>query len=142
MISCTGWQAGFPCTGCGSTCGVQIGTSGSFEDGSGSGSYPNDANCKWMIGTRGVTGIDITFTQFSTEPFWDFVRVYQCSNMSCDNPEMVLELSGSYSSPQAVSSTKGYMLIWFMSDSNNVFAGFTATWAWKKPDVLVCTPLQ
>ncbi len=124
-------QSSLPCTGCGSTCGVLTAASDTISDGSGSSNYADGARCQWIIAPTGATAIRITFTEFSTDRCCDFVRVYQCVNVTgetCEGVQLIGELSGYYSTGQTLMSSTGFMLVQFTSDSGTNYAGFTATW--------------
>ncbi len=71
----------------------------------------------------------------------DFVRVYQCSDAACTYVEMKAELSGTYTSPQAVTTTSGYMLVWFTSDDSGWKPGFSASWTSSLPAPPVRLPV-
>jgi hypothetical protein len=120
-----------PCTGCASTCQVFTGANGRFSDGSGpSNNYASLAWCQWIIAPSGATkNITIIFTEFSTEAFYDYVKLYSCSDIECKSAQILREMSGSYSSSQTVISSTGYMLVQLTSDSINSYPGFTATWS-------------
>jgi hypothetical protein len=117
-------QVDFPCSGCGSSCGIHTTASGTLTDGSGS--YPNYASCKWMIAPRAVTSITLAFSSLSTEKDADYVYVYQCSDANCGSAELIARLSGS--STSVLMTYTGYMLVWFKSDFALTYEGFTASW--------------
>ena len=81
-----------------------------------------------MIVARSSFVISITFTELSTQPGKDFVRVFQCTDLSCSQQQQLAELSGVYATPQAVTSTTGYMKVVFTSDGSINYDGFNATW--------------
>jgi hypothetical protein len=115
--------------GCGSGCGLLTDASGTFSDGSGSANYTNGANCEWVIApASGASLITIMFTNFSTQPLNDVVRVFQCSDMQCSQQQQLAELSGTYTDVQSITSTTGYMKVVFTSDNNITQSGFTASW--------------
>jgi hypothetical protein len=122
------WQRVFPCLGCGSTCGVLTDVRGTLSDGSGPSNHENSATCLWIIAPANATQITITFTAFSTELYVDAVQVYECVNVSCHSVKLLGELSGTYDTDQSISSSTGYMLVQFRSDSAVSQAGFEARW--------------
>ncbi|GIV23045.1 MAG: hypothetical protein KatS3mg025_0704 [Bacteroidia bacterium] len=98
--------------------------SGSFSDGSGNSDYTNRADCRWLIQPPGATWVRLSFTSFTTEANYDFVRVY-------DGPTTSSPLLGSYSGttlPPTLTSTGGSMLVVFTSDSSITRAGWEATY--------------
>jgi hypothetical protein len=109
-------------------CQTFTSASGTFSDGSGSDSYRSNANCEWVIAPPGASQITITFTEFSTEDKYDFVKVYQCTSPVCASRELLESLSGTYLNTQVATSTTGYMLVAFTSDGGSNSAGFTASW--------------
>jgi hypothetical protein len=121
--------ADFPCTGCGSTCGLLTASSGIFSDGSGMSNYPSNSSCEWMIVTTNAVLITLNFVEFSTQSSRDIVRVLQCLDSVCSQQQQLAELSGTYPSAQAVTSTTGFVKVVFMSDSTGEYDGFTATWS-------------
>ncbi len=109
-------------------CGLLIAQSGTLADGSGLLNYSNNANCTWIIAPPAVSVITINFTEFSTQLGMDFVRVFQCTDISCSEQLLLAELSGTYSTVQDVTSTTGYMKVVFTSDRSVNYNGFSATW--------------
>jgi hypothetical protein len=65
---------------------------------------------------------------FNTQPRNDIVRVLQCTNVSCSEPQQLAELSGTYVDVQAVTSTTGFIKVVFTSDESVNYDGFNATW--------------
>lgn len=97
---------------------------GTITDGSSTSNYANNMVCNWSIAPPGATSITLTFTDFSTETNYDFVKIWD----SADNSGPVL---GNYSGttvPAAVTATSGSMLVRFTSDVSVVAAGWTATY--------------
>jgi hypothetical protein len=96
--------------------------SGTITDNSGAVVYTNNMDCDKLIQPAGASSITLTFTQFSTESGYDFVRVY-------DGPTNAAPLLGQYSGtsiPPAITSTGGNMLIRFTTDYSVVAQGWTA----------------
>jgi hypothetical protein len=128
------WQGGFPCDGCGTSCGVLAAESGTFTDGSGSNFYGNNANCRWLIApSAGASKITIEFTNVFIDEDSDYVRVYQCADASCDSKQSLGVLTGFYLMKQTFIATTGYLLVLFTSDDMLTSDGFTATWTSVAP---------
>jgi hypothetical protein len=127
-ILITQWHVDYPCTGCTSACGLLVSKTGAFSDGSGSSNYPSNANCTWMLAPPAASVISITFTEFSTQPGKDLVRVFQCTDVGCSEQQLLAELSGTYLTTQNVTSASGYMKVVFTSDGSVNYDGFTASW--------------
>jgi len=98
--------------------------SGTISDGSGVSDYTNRADCRWLIQPPGATWVRLSFTSFTTEANYDFVRVYDGTTTSAP-------LLGSYSGtslPPTLTANSGAMLIVFTSDSSITRAGWEATY--------------
>ena len=98
--------------------------SGTFSDGSGNSDYTNRSNCRWLIQPSGATWIELSFTSFTTESGYDFVRVY-------DGATTTAPLLGSYSGsniPPVLRSSGGSLLVVFTSDSSVTRAGWSASY--------------
>lgn len=96
--------------------------SGTVSDGSDISDYTNRTNCRWLIQPPGATYVTLTFTEFTTEANYDFVRIYDGATTSAP-------LLGSYSGstlPPTITANSGKMLIVFTSDSSITRAGWTA----------------
>jgi hypothetical protein len=121
------WQDGSLCALC-LGCGTFLGSSGTFSDGSGPADYSSGANCKWIISPTNAVQITITFRQLSIESGFDFVRIYECTDANCGRAQLLAELSGTYALSQSITSSTGYMAIWFTSDGSFTGPGFSASW--------------
>jgi hypothetical protein len=128
LIDCL-WQRVLPCTGCGTTCRMLTGASGSLSDGSGTSNYANNARCQWIIAPKGATQITLTFTELSTHSSADFVQVWQCANTDCQTVQQLAHLHGFHSSQYTVTSGLGVLLVQFVTDTSGNSPGFTATWS-------------
>jgi hypothetical protein len=126
----------FPCLGCGSACGLQTAANGTLTDGSGTATYQNDAKCEWVIASTLGQLITISFTEFQTQAGYDFVKLYQCTDIGCQTSQPLAELSGTYSTTQAVTSYTGFMKVVFTSDRSINYGGFTARWGLVRSLVL------
>jgi len=82
--------------------------------------------------------IIISFTQFSTESNYDFVRIYSCPDSTCAFTTQLGSLSGTYSTPQSFTSITGYMLVQFTSDNVVPASG----WLVKQLTELAHTEMQ
>jgi hypothetical protein len=124
-------QGILPCTGCGSSCGILTAPNGTFSDGSGSSNYADMARCQWIIAPTNATQITLTFTEFSTQSYADYVRIFQCVNTDCVGSQRVLiaELHGQLSSGYSPVFGPGFLLVQFTSDSITTSSGFTASWS-------------
>jgi hypothetical protein len=141
-------QASLPCQGCGTSCNTYTATSGTITDGSGSSTYPNNANCRWIIAPGAGFLVTITFSEFATEYRSDFVYVSSCTNSSCATTTQLAALSGSpeyisqmsalfrgfepaFLIPWFYTSTTGFMLVTFTSDDYEFIekqSGWSASW--------------
>ena len=97
---------------------------GTFSDGSGEGLYADYANCVYLIDPAGEAPIRLTFSEFSTESFFDYVYVFDGS--SFDAP-LLAELTGD-ELPEPITSTSGSMLVAFFSDFIVNDEGWTAAY--------------
>ncbi|MBN2273769.1 MAG: T9SS type A sorting domain-containing protein, partial [Bacteroidales bacterium] len=98
--------------------------SGTVTDNSGALNYQNDMSCEKLIQPTEGGIITLTFTEFSTESGYDFVRVYDGATTS----DPLLGTFSSSSLPAAVTSTGGSMLITFITDYSVTAAGWSATY--------------
>ena len=140
VVTCSGECACSPSAGA---------TSGEISDGSLGQAYINNANCQWLVAADAE--ISLTFTYFVTEANFDFVRVYKCYSTSCSTRELIVELSGSAARGTLASSTgvasldaaytssTGYLLVEFVSDSSVQEEGFGAEWTLRPLPVGVFT---
>ena len=133
----------FPCSGCGSGCGILTGAAGNFSDGSGANNYGDNANCKWMIAPPRASQVYIKFKDFQTESCCDSVRVWQCLDTSCSgNATLLSTLQGSYPNGAVVTSTTGYVLVQFTSDFSVTSAGFQAHWSSSVVNASALAPVR
>ncbi len=125
------WQQNYSCTGCGA-CGLLVAPNGTLSDGSGSLNYSNNSRCEWMIASSHVLDsnllVTIQFTNFSTQPQNDVVRVLECTDIYCSQHQQLAELSGTYLTTKVMASATRYMKVVFTSDGSINSDGFTATW--------------
>lgn len=97
--------------------------SGTFEDGSGSDNYSDNANCIWYIEPLNASSISLTFTAFNTQGGMDFVKVYD----NYYTPVQIGSFSGS-SIPSVVTLTGGYMMVEFTSNASITDLGWAASY--------------
>jgi len=86
--------------------------SGTISDGSGNLNYNDNADCKWLIKPNNASSVTLTFTSFSTEANYDFVKIYNGTTTSAP-------LLGSFSGntlPPTLTANSGKMLVHFTSD--------------------------
>ncbi|XP_067133716.1 multiple epidermal growth factor-like domains protein 8 [Centruroides vittatus] len=100
---------------------ILSGASGVFSDGSGN--YPEDSHCEWLIKANNTHQyITLTFLEMETECSYDHVFVY--NGDSYTSP-----LLGSFSGstlPPPITANSGAMLILLYSDTNYIRKGFKA----------------
>lgn len=121
-----GWNAHYT-SGTGQYCsGTTYLTSstGSFTDGSGSNNYQSNSDCKWLIQPANATSIVLSFSSFNVESGVDGVIVYDGASV---NSPILGTFSGS-TLPASVTSSSGNMLVRFLTDGQNNFSGFSATY--------------
>ena len=58
----------------------------------------------------------------------DFVKVYSCTTIACPSPVELASLSGTYLTPQSVTSYTGIIKVTFTSDGSVVSSGFAGVW--------------
>ncbi len=121
-----GWLASFQSTSPDYCTGLVTFTddSSTFTDGSGSFNYQNLTSCMWEIIPDNADDVTLSFSQFDTEPDFDFVRIYDL-----ESQELLAEYSGHYDSnnlPAPVTSYSGKMVIMFYTNGSDNFDGWTA----------------
>jgi hypothetical protein len=125
----TNWQTRYPCSGCSQPCGLLTAQNGSISDGSGPSGYSNNANCEWIIAPPNALAVTLLFTELSTQPGVDIIRVFECTDIGCSQQQLLAKLSGWYSAPQTVTSSTGYMKVLFTSDWSINYEGFSSSWS-------------
>lgn len=108
---------------CGGTTNLTA-TSSTFQDGSGSTQYQNNADCRWLIQPSGANSITLNFSEFNTEAIGDSVFVYDGSTIASN---LLLQWSGN-SLPTSVTSTTGAMLVRFKTDATTTANGWLANY--------------
>ena len=114
---------------CGPGCTPSSGaTSGTITDDPDVAYYYSDSNCWWLIATSPGDEIRISFTEFETDPNYDWVVVQRCSDASCSAPTEILRQSGSHPGTNGYSSSTGFLKVIFTSDDSFSASGWTLTW--------------
>jgi ABC-type phosphate/phosphonate transport system ATPase subunit len=72
--------------------------------------------------------LTMQFTNFSTQPQNDVLRVLECVDIYCSQYQQLAELSGTYLTTKVMASATGYMKVIFTSDGSITSDGFTASW--------------
>lgn len=102
-----------------------------FSDGSLEKRYNNNSSCYWVINPPEGDFIELTFTDFEVEEFYDRVNVY-------DGSTIAAPLIGSYHQgnppPAIIPSSGSTMTVHFLTDDSVVKAGWTATYTTKDND--------
>ncbi len=127
------------CSGCRSTCNLLTSSAGTLTDGSESYAYPRDASCQWIISPSSTTQIALTVTDLNTEACCDFLQIFKCTTILCQNPRLIGQMSGSYAFAKTTILVTGYMLVQFASDGGINGDGFTATW---QSNALIPSPVS
>ena len=81
-----------------------------------SGTYNANEGVTWVIGADTASSVTLRFTHFKTEPIYDTLTLYNCSNTSCTDATLITTLSG-LSLPLDQVSTSGVMQIVWSSDT-------------------------
>ena len=111
--------------------------SGTFDDGSGpTANYSDNLLCSWLIQPPGAITIDLSFTSFSTENNFDFVRVYD----GVDNTGVLLGSFSGSTIPPSVQATSGAMFVEFDSDNFVNDLGWEATYTSSNTVNLTASP--
>jgi hypothetical protein len=102
------------------------GTSGTFDDGSGSWNYKNQSACMWKVYPDWASDITVSFTEFNTEADVDLVKIYDGNNN-----QLLATYSGEYSAgnmPDPITIPSGKLFIMFNTDGVINKSGWTAEW--------------
>ncbi|WP_028979015.1 S8 family serine peptidase [Sporocytophaga myxococcoides] len=103
--------------------------SGIFSDGSGDQNYCGGQDCKWLISVKEGSRIRIAFPEFNTEAHTDKVYIF-------DGDGTQARIIGIFSGllvPPEVASSGNKMLVWFVTDNINHFAGWKAKYETVEP---------
>jgi hypothetical protein len=92
-------------------------------DGSGNWDYHNNSACLWKITPEGASSVTLYFTEFETEPDYDFLKIFDLQSQ-----QVLAEYSGSYSPdlPEPVTSPSGKMFLVFSTNYTETAAGWSA----------------
>ncbi len=101
-------------------------SSGSILDASGPLSFDNDANCEWIIAPSVPLNLTVTIEWMDTERDKDTISVYECNDPECKSKNLKRIVSGTGSN--SFSTSKGYMLVHYQSDSSQQSDGFGLRW--------------
>ena len=96
-----------------------------YDSGGPSGDYDDNEFCTLLIDPGCAISITLTFSTFSTESGYDYLRVYDGSSTA---GTLLMNQSGT-SLPPAVTATSGQMYIVWDSDGSQIRPGFSASWA-------------
>ncbi|MCX6272381.1 MAG: C10 family peptidase [Bacteroidetes bacterium] len=96
--------------------------SGTITDGSGPKKYQANSTCIWIIQPTNAASVKLTFTEFETEPVYDYVKVYDLNT-----EELLATYSGS-TLPDPVMTQTGGMYIEFRTNGLNNYQGWTANY--------------
>jgi hypothetical protein len=109
--------------------------SGSITDGSWEGPYQTDSNCQWIVAPPGALQVSLTFEMLDVDDGYDFVTVYECYDMACDDTIELAALTGSLSADNlpTLTSMTGIMLVTFTTDDLEQWDGFFASWVSEAP---------
>ena len=122
-ISCEGWEVNYSAEFPGVTSGLQVITdsTGTVDDGSGTGYYTNHTDAYWLIQPPGATTVTASFNSFNTEFSCDYLRVYDGDNTS---PENLLGVFSGTSLPSGLTAHSGKMLFHFNTDFSTTRPGW------------------
>jgi len=124
-VNASGWAASY--TSIPSPCGPCLdqtftNQTGSFSDNSCDEEYDNFADCRKLIRVPDAEYIDLVFTEFNIQGYYDFVRVYDGATTG---DALLGEFTGT-TLPGSITSSQGSMLVHFISDHSTVSSGWSA----------------
>lgn len=124
-VTAAGWTANYTSTGTPTCDGGTILSSptGSFSDGSGSGTYGHNQFCYWFIAPPCANTVTLSFSAFNTEQNYDGVIVYD----DLEGTNQIAVFTGT-NIPGPVTSNTGVMTVVFISDYLYNYQGFTANY--------------
>jgi Zn-dependent metalloprotease len=96
----------------------------SFGDGSLQAEYENNSNCTWKVQPRGADSVQLSFTEFDTESFYDTVIVYDGPTK---NSSRLLVWWGE-KLPPTITSSAGALTVEFKSDGSVTDSGWEANY--------------
>ncbi|MCX6272379.1 MAG: C10 family peptidase [Bacteroidetes bacterium] len=101
---------------------VLLAPSGTVSDGSGSKHYNDNTLCTWTIQPPNASGLKLSFTDFHTEPTYDFLEVYDLVSQ---------DLLGRFwgdNLPPELTAPSGAMYLVFKTNALNYSQGWTANY--------------
>ncbi|KAI8513496.1 hypothetical protein Bbelb_101350 [Branchiostoma belcheri] len=102
------------------------GDNGTFTSPSYPNNYPNDKDCRYEISVTPTKVVRLTFTDFSLEPGYDFLWVYDGN--TTDETYEIGKFDGP-NIPGPVTSASSFMTVRFTSDESVTRKGFQANYA-------------
>jgi len=125
------------------SCGVRRPGIVSAEDALGfistGGQYSNNARCKWQIAPKGATSITLVTDYFSTEGYYDKVRIEECRNRRCSRRRDIPGSPFSGSFPSRLTRNTNKLIVTFTSDGSVVAPGFRLLYT-SSANVHTCQP--
>ena len=85
--------------------------------------YHNNLNCSWIIEVANADIISIHFTEFRTEPYWDYVLVFD--GISLDSPHLTYT---GYPLPLNIVSSGNKVMVVFTTDGSGTTTGLSFTY--------------
>jgi PKD repeat protein len=129
-ITKPGWLASYSCNStaipasfCNNTTTLTNCT-GTIQDGSGNNNYVINQDCSWLIQPPGATSVTLTFSSFDTELNYDFVEIYNGSNISAPR----LGVFSGATLPPTLTANSGKMFIRFFTDFSANGTGWSANY--------------
>ena len=122
-IESDGWEINYSGEYPDVTSGLHIITdsTGTLDDGSGTGYYGNHIDAFWLIQPTEASSVTISFNTFNTEFSCDYLRVYDGDNTS---PENLLGAFSGTSLPPDLTANSGKMLFHFNTDFSTTRPGW------------------
>ena len=86
--------------------------------------YPNNLICTWIIELANVKVISMNFVEFQTEPYWDYVWIYDGISLE-STPS---SYTGYPSLPLKIVSSGNMVMIQFTTDGSGTATGFSMSY--------------
>ncbi|MDP4207636.1 MAG: DUF6443 domain-containing protein, partial [Bacteroidota bacterium] len=99
-------------------------STGSFDDGHGSGTYPDNYDQTYLISCEGAVRIELSFPRFDTEGGYDKVYVYDGNTQ--DGNKLIGQYDNDNPPPSVIASTGPNILIRFKTNESYGRDGWTA----------------
>ncbi|HEY0031599.1 MAG TPA: N-acetylmuramoyl-L-alanine amidase, partial [Bacteroidia bacterium] len=103
---------------------VTSATGNFYDSGGPTGNYADDERLLTLIQPTGATSVTLSFTAFNTELNWDYLYIYDGATTSAP---LIGQYTGT-TSPGAVTSSGGSLLLEFRSDCSTISSGWAANW--------------